>query len=628
MKYRSLAGLALLVAAAACSGDSTGSGGGPITVSPNPVTVAVGDTVRLSVTTSGQTVTFRSLNPSIATVTSSGLVTGVTVGTAQVVAEGGGQSDTVTVNVVAGGVTRSFNVNTDEACANPALVGFRTAAEGQHVILMEDVRNPPGGFTATDYQAIANRFDTQVWPTDVGVFGAPTDIDNNGKVIVLFTRAVNELTPANVNFIVGGFFYSRDLFPRTATPQLQACEGSNLGEIFYMLAPDPQGTINGNVRSTDYVSNTTVGTLAHELQHLINSSRRLFINSAGDFESVWLDEGLAHIAEELNFYTASGLGPRQNVSQATLFASQTRVDAFNEFGIANFGRFGEYLRNPPPNSPYINNDSLATRGATWSLLRYSADRKGSGDAAFFGPLVNSRDTGMVNLRNVVGPELGAYVRDWQVANYADDAVTGAETRFQHPSWNFRDIYANKAFGGYPLQVNALASGSSRTVSIRSGSAAYFRFGVAAGATADVRVSTAGTTVSNACTTATLAVGQALQVDATTTAALCVPGGSGSDYVLVVGYPVLTPGLTAAVAVVGTNVVTVTGGPTPNRIPGISGPSFTPFNRVGGDGGFELELRRRERAELSPLIAGGGARRSAIAAAVAPTGVTLTLMRTR
>jgi hypothetical protein len=96
---------------------------------------------------------------------------------------------------------------------------------------------------------------------------------------------------------------------------------------------------------------------------------------------------------------------------------------------------------------------------------------------------------------------------------------------------------------------------------------------------------------------------------------------------VVGYPVLTPDLTAPVAVVGTNIVAVAGGPTPNRLPGIAGPAFTPFTSVGGDGGFELELRRRERAELSPLMGTSGAPRS-IAAQVAPAGVTLTLMRTR
>ncbi|HSU12451.1 Ig-like domain-containing protein [Longimicrobium sp.] len=627
MKYRSLAGVLLAAALAACSGgDATGPSGGTISVQPNPVTVAVGDTVRLNVTASGA-VTFRSLNPAIATVSSAGTVTGVSVGATQIVVESGSRSDTVAVNVVAGDVARTFNVNTDQACGDPLLVGFRTAAVGQHVILMEDTRNPPGGFTSAEYQEIANRFDTLVWPTDVQAFGAPTDIDNNGKVIVLFTRAVNELTPANVNFVVGGFFFSRDLFPHTATTQLQGCEGSNLGEMFYMLAPDPQGTINGNERTAQYVSNTTIGTLAHELQHLINSSRRLFVNNAPTFEAVWLDEGLAHIAEELNFYAASGLGPRQNIGQSTLFASQTRVDAFNEFGIANFGRFGEYLRNPPPNSPYADNDSLATRGAAWSLLRYSADRKGAGDQPFFNALVNSADSGLVNLGKVVGPELGAYVRDWQVANYADDAVTGAEARFQHPSWNFRDLYSNKAFGGYPLQVNALVSGSTRTATIRSGSAAYYRFGVASGATADVRVSAAGTTVANACTPVTLSVGQAVQVDAATTAAFCVAGGTGSDYVLVVGYPVLSTGRTAAVAVVGTNVTAVSGGPTPNRLPGISGPAFTPFTAVGGDGGFELALRRRERAELSPLIGRRGASAS-IAAAVAPTGVTLTLMRTR
>ena len=40
---------------------------------------------------------------------------------------------------------------------------------------------------------------------DVNAFGQPTDIDNNGHIVLFFTRAVNELTPPNAGGVVGGF---------------------------------------------------------------------------------------------------------------------------------------------------------------------------------------------------------------------------------------------------------------------------------------------------------------------------------------------------------------------------------------------------------------------------------------
>ena len=64
-----------------------------------------------------------------------------------------------------------------------------------------------------------------------------------------------------------------------------------------------------NKRSKAQVVTFTNGTVAHEYQHLINASRRMYVNGVGpNFEEKWLDEGLAHIAEELNFFRVAGLG--------------------------------------------------------------------------------------------------------------------------------------------------------------------------------------------------------------------------------------------------------------------------------------------------------------------------------
>ncbi len=86
-------------------------------------------------------------------------------------------------------------------------------------------------------------FDTLVDPVDRAAFGTPSDIDNNGHVILFFTRAVNELTPPGALGVTLGFFFPRDLYPKTAAPG--PCAGSNVAEMFYLLVPDTGGVVNG-----------------------------------------------------------------------------------------------------------------------------------------------------------------------------------------------------------------------------------------------------------------------------------------------------------------------------------------------------------------------------------------------
>jgi len=383
----------------------------------------------------------------------------------------------------------TLNANAESACNSPMMRTGRIAAVSSKAIVVADTTNPTSGYTDADYQSIASTFDTLVDPTDTKAFGTPTDIDGNGHVVLFFTRAVNELTPARSTSYVAGFFYARDLFPATSTAGFDACASSNGGEMFYLMVPDPTGVVNGNRFAKDDVTNVVIGTLGHEYQHLINASRRMYVNTAAtDFEETWLDEGLAHVAEELLFYARTGLKPRANIDATLLRTSAAYIDAFNNEAISNFARLGEYLGAPSSNSAFADNDDLATRGATWSFLRYAADHTGSDDGTTWFQLVNSTSTGVANLTRVFGAGLTTLARDWATSVLADD-VTSTEARYQQPSWNMRSIFgALQSNGAYPLATTTLTSTPS-AVTVSGGSAAYLRFTVAAGKTATIQWST-------------------------------------------------------------------------------------------------------------------------------------------
>lgn len=377
-------------------------------------------------------------------------------------------------------------------CTAGAVRQARVAAVTQRAILVNDPTNPAGGLTDAELLAFGNEFDRQIYPVDVQNFGAPTDLDDNGgRVIIVFTREVNALTPPNSGGgYFGGFFFPGDLFPRVATPRLGACPRSNVGEIFYLLAPDPNGTINGNRFAKDLILRTAAGTIAHEFEHLINGSRRIYVNNAEEFEEVWLDEALAHAAEELNFYAAAGLAPRQNLTLDRITGSQRAINAVNSYMLDNFGRYLTYLEAPDSNS-VIGPDLLETRGGSWAFLRYAVDRRGTGDQPLFFGLVNNTRTGLANLSQVIGAPALDWVQDWTLAVYTDDAVQ-VEPRFTQPSWNFRDIMPviSELYGGeevFPLKVERLGSNASREYNLRGGGAAYLRFGIAGGARVGLRL---------------------------------------------------------------------------------------------------------------------------------------------
>lgn len=407
---------------------------------------------------------------------------------ASVGARRAGGAMAVAVAVPQVGDLRAFNVAI--SCTDQDLRTGRVEHVSEHAVVVADTANP-ASMTPQDYAHFAVTFDTLVYPVETAHFGVPADIDDNGRVILFFTRAVNELTPrGRRGSMTIGFFWSGDLFPEQETSRLEACPAANQAEMFYLIAPDPNGVAGPEFTVSD-VRNRAIPLIGHEFQHLINASRRLFMNNATAFEDPWLNEGLSHIAEELLFYAAADLSPLMNLGADEVRAAPNGVAAFNEYMAGNASNFRQYLTRPDTAS-LMGIDNLTTRGATWAFLRYAADRSGRGDEGFFFDLVNSRVAGLENLEGVLGgdPPID-WMRDWTVSVYADDFVPGIDARFTNASWDLRSIYAGTQQPDYALDIRTLSSGTRARVTLQAGGAVYTRFDVAAGGQAVVHVDAGG-----------------------------------------------------------------------------------------------------------------------------------------
>lgn len=365
--------------------------------------------------------------------------------------------------------------------ANPCTQYDSIRAEVKYVstraIVIQDSLSPIGGFTDTDFASIGGEFDSLIYAADTTYFGSPSDEDTNGRIVILYTPLVNKATARGSQSILAGFFWGGDLFAR------QGCRQSNEGELFYLLVPDPAGTINGNVRSTADVRQRTRGTVAHEFQHMINAGIRLKTNASA-FESVWLDEALAHFAEEMVGRRKLGFSDTRELTFADVYDAGNGLKDFNAFFYQNLARFENYLRDPDASAPTSKaaDTSLAVRGGAWALLRHAADHYAGGNIPqLTRRLVAGPDTSVANFVSKTGVAFDAAITRWLVANYTDNlGVAGLPAQYTYLSWDMRNALSG-TFGSYPLVPSALATEGTTSARALTGSGTYFTLTLGAGA---------------------------------------------------------------------------------------------------------------------------------------------------
>ena len=326
----------------------------------------------------------------------------------------------------------------------------RVTAEVRHVsdhaILYQDLDAPDGGFMASDFQDFGEVFDDPIYDTMTSVYGATSDVDGNGRVIILFTPVVNRMTPpGSGSAFVAGFFFGVDLLP-----DQRRC---NDAEIFYTLVPDPEGEF-GNVRTFDQILQGVPPVMAHEFQHMIHFNQRVLLRSA-PIEATWLSEGLAHTAEEL-------IGD--------VYVTRGDEDRASDFRIQNFLRADSYLDNPSAVSPLGPAVSLPVRGGVWLLLEYLQEHFGGND--LLSALTTSTASGVANVTGQVGLPWGTVLSRWGVALWADDTgIPGLDPVYTFPSLDLRAVYQNT---GFPLRPLSLPWGDfTRTAALPAAASAYW-----------------------------------------------------------------------------------------------------------------------------------------------------------
>jgi hypothetical protein len=361
------------------------------------------------------------------------------------------------------GSLRGFHALTGSGLQNFSytIATARLSYIGSNVLLYVDTLAPANGFTPTQMQSFGQYFDQVLYGLDVTAFGPPSDIDGNGRIIMLLSPTVNALSPraqCSTEGFVAGYFDGTDF---TSGPN------SNQGEIFYSVVPDPGGTVSCS-HSVDDLLKTVPATFLHELQHLISFSQHVVIHG-GDAEEGWLDEGLSIRAEELGseYFEAKYPPPSGRTNPAQLFP-----DSSQGFVAGLLPDSYTYLLRADTASLTLHDDSengFSWRGGDWLLVHWLGDLKGK---SIFTTLDQSRSTGIANISAAAGESFGSLFGDFSLAMWTDSLAgvprSAVPARDRLQTRNLRQIYQRlfvtnngnpSVPRAYPVLTTTLSSGA-------------------------------------------------------------------------------------------------------------------------------------------------------------------------
>jgi len=365
------------------------------------------------------------------------------------------------------GQRRDFAVCADINCQAAEDFAHITAEArfvGQHAAIYQDIDAPPGGFADADFQSLGDVFDQELYDLDTRAFGAESDIDGNGLVIILMTPVVNSLTPTAQckTAFVTGFFFATDLDPAFINDPR-----SNQGEVFYSFVPDPGGTVTCD-HSLDRVRRGVPVTFVHEFQHMISYYQHVLVRGGSDTEELWLNEAMSHLAEEL---------------AARRFLAQGDSTRFTRFAIGDLINAYDYFRDPGGTFLLATQGggSLQERGAGWLFLRWLLDQHGENLTR---QLAETPLRGTANVEAATGRTMTQLLPEWFLANYVSDLLPDSirPSPLTYTSWRFRTTYsslhdqAKDLFPlAFPLVPDTIRTtvGFDRSGVLRAGSGDYF-----------------------------------------------------------------------------------------------------------------------------------------------------------
>ncbi|HET7718571.1 MAG TPA: hypothetical protein VFK43_01300, partial [Acidimicrobiales bacterium] len=238
-------------------------------------------------------------------------------------------------------------------------------------------------------------------------------VDGDDRLFIVFSPAVHGFERMTDLL---GYFWAPDVVPSPA-----AGSHSNQKEALFM-----------SDRLFGASPLLAFGTLAHELQHLINFTNKGPKLNYQANEATWLDEGMSMLAMEAAGY---GLNEGERLVASSIADYQARPEAYS---------LTEWAANPSP-----------AFGQSYLFVRYLVDRHGE---AVLKGLIGTEKRGLEALDALLAPRgtsAAALFRDWAIANAWSDAPTSAGTPYRYASLRLAGTYGGVTLPGFrPTAVSS------------------------------------------------------------------------------------------------------------------------------------------------------------------------------
>ena len=266
-------------------------------------------------------------------------------------------------------------------------------------------------------------FDDRIHPLTSARFGAACDTDEDGRFTILLSSWLGQL--GGGRHAVDGFVRVADLDSSVPAPFGNHCD------MMYL---------NATLRAGPY----TRAVVAHEYMHAVTYSqkclRRARSGRAAPEEEGWLDEAIAHLAEDMHAFSTSNIDYRVSAFLSRPECYQLVVD---DYFAADLFR------------------SHGNRGSTYLFLRWCVDRYGPG---LIPALVHSSRRGVANLEAATGSTFADLYRRWSLALYlsgmdppggmpaeSDDGFRSIDMRSPHADWELAGPRCSHMRAGGPAE---------------------------------------------------------------------------------------------------------------------------------------------------------------------------------
>jgi hypothetical protein len=400
------------------------------------------------------------------------------VGTAAVVPENAAVGDTI-----------RLKITTSSSCtSNLADVTAVVRAKGTRAFFLADVANPAGGFETSHYQSFSALFDSLIYGALVEQFGAFTDGDGNNRLVIVASKEVNrrgslgfttacDFFPRSSNNQAsneGEFFYLAVPDPSgnfgSAYPLDQALE--NMPSV---LAHEPVHVLQFGRRVA--AGGSLPATWVAEGQAVLGEE---IVGHRAEGRRPGQNYGLGVILNEDSVTSPTDWYSGMIVALSLYFGWDPITTGSSDGRAPNAPHECSWLTTKPQgisNWPCVG--SLDPYGAPWSLLRYLSDRFGpsrGGEDKIHKAILDHTQAGYSMLASVIGMPIDSILAQWAATLYTDDRVANPVLNLS--SWNLFDIYYGTS-GGLRLRPalrlipDALSFANfTKNVNVRAGSTYY------------------------------------------------------------------------------------------------------------------------------------------------------------